>query len=378
MILKRIIPLILVLMILAAGAFYLLTTEREEINNMKELYRQTEPLQRQKDELLARKETLAENFKAETRDVSTVQILFRKSHMALFTHVYPLMRDRGITGVIGMTRDDYPGIGYQNRITLEQYNRLIMDGWGSCLIYDGSTPLESFLRNMKEALNHNNLDLPTTIFFSEKKSEYDAEAMDPVLLQYGIHTVVRNSSDGHSETVSEVGEIWHTGAMPWNYTGVNADLELLASTDGGNLTLTASFDDIWDGLMKESTAAVYKPETAEVQNAFVAFLDVIQAMLDKESSLLTVTPTPSPSPTPGPNGEQPVQLLLHTVDYDTARLAHLQAQTNNENRLAEYQQMQADLDAQIAELDRQIAAIYTAFNIKSSTSMNENGSGESA
>ena len=106
--LKRIIPLILVLIIMGVGVAYLLSTEREESNNMQELYRQTEPLQRQKDELLAKKQELAENFKIDTRDISTVQILFRESSVALFTDVYPLMRDRGITGVIGISVEDYP------------------------------------------------------------------------------------------------------------------------------------------------------------------------------------------------------------------------------------------------------------------------------
>lgn len=374
-ILKRVVPLVLVLIILAAGVGYLLSTERQESGNMTELYQQTEPLQRQKDELQAQKEELSKSFKVVTRDVSTVQILFRETHTNLFTKAYPLMRDRGITGVVGMCIEDYPGCGIRNKMSLDEYNRLIMDGWGSCLVYDGKYQLENFLMYMADRLNNKNIMLPNAIYFSDSsRVAYDPTTMDPILEKYGIDVVINNTTDARSEMVTEVGDIWQTGAMPWNYTGVGSDLELLATTEGGNLTLTATYDDIWDGIIVQNVVVNYnKPTEPQVQEAFIAFLDIIQAMLEKTGSLLTVTPTPSPTPTPGPNGEEQIEPILRTTDYSTARDTHLKAQHSIEQQLFEYEKMQADIDAQIAELETKIAEIYAAYNIKYTTTGNKSG-----
>ena len=130
--LLRIFLLLLAAALLVGVFLYVRNTEVADSEKLSELYDRVEPLQPQKDELLNQKEKLTEDLTKDSRDPSTVQFLFRELNSEIFTDAYPLMRERNISGVLGVSGDlyEYPDGSY--KITSEQFSRLLKDGWSSC------------------------------------------------------------------------------------------------------------------------------------------------------------------------------------------------------------------------------------------------------
>lgn len=353
MTLRRVILLILVLAILVAGVWFVRQADQQDRQNMRDLYTLVEPLQQEKEALLVEKDELEAEYEELLRDPSTVEIFFREMDKTLYTDVYPLMRDRGLTGVLGINLSQYPSS--MAPLTKDQYIRLLKDGWGSCLIFQEGYSLDTWLTYMQSWMDRDELELPTAIYFPDKT--YDAETMDEVLINYGIDTVVLSADNGHSSTVTQIEELWFTGAMPWNYTGINSDLELLSYTEGANLAFTVSFKDLWDAYEKDS---------------FVKLLDsleevlVVQNLLEMEA---IVTPSPTPSDVGTPQPEDLIEPQLKVTSFQEARAAHLEATEGKDLLLREKESREAALDRQIDALNAQIDEIYDTWSKKSSSSL---------
>lgn len=344
---KRVILLILVLAVLVAGIWYVRKLDQADQQNMDELYSGAEPLERQKRTLEEERAKLISEYDTLLRDPSTIEILFREMNESLFIDVYPLMRDRGITGVLGLNLHEYPG--QYTKLSKEQFNRLMMDGWGSCLIYEEGYNFDSWCIYMLSWLNRDEIPVPKTIYFPN--NTYDP-SWDEYLISIGIETILTDAQDGHSSTLTKINTLWFTGAMPWNYTGVNSDIELLSYTDGANLVFTVSFSSLWD---------VFEPES------FTNLLDTLQNVLVVENLLemeAIATPTPVPTGPASPTNTEFITPLISVTSFEEARDAHRTAVNSRESLIRERENRQAELDAQIAELEEQIAAIYNAWRNK--------------
>jgi hypothetical protein len=339
---KKAIALLLVIALLAGGLYYLRLTEQQDKKRMRELYTAVEPLQREREALIAERDGLTEEYAEQMRDAGTVELLFRELNKEIFTDVYPLMRDRGIVGVLGVCTQQYPG--FKGRMTIEEYSRLLKDGWGSCFIYERVGQLEDWLNDLSYLLEHDGLPIPKAIFFPDNTFN---GSMEPILIRCGIETVILSADDGHSATVTSLsGPIWHTGAMPWNYTGVNSDTELLARTSGANLVFTVSFKNLWDAYEEE---------------AFVKVLDNWTSMFEVTDALQSASePTPMPqngNTSAGHVSEIP-DPLLKVTNFEEARRIHAEAEAKNIELAEEQTRREAELDKQIADLDAQIRELY--------------------
>lgn len=342
---KKAFALLLVFALLGAGVFYVFKIEQNDQQNMRDLYSEVEPLQREREALAEERDSLEIDYALKMRDVATFQLLFREMNEDLFTEVYPLMRDRGIVGVLGISSSQFPG--YSSTLTEEQFNRLLMDGWGICYIFDGTQSFDYWFNTISFRMETNEITAPTAIYFAD--NSYDS-SMNETLIEHGIKTVILPAENGRSSTVTSMdGPLWFTGAMPWNYTGVMTDTELLARTESANLTFTMSFETLWDAYEKES---------------FIKILDNWAEMLDVDDPLKDLAiPTPTPNPA-DPDAviltpeEELIQPLLKTTNFETAREAHKQAKEQNAELQKELEDRQSTLDAQIASLDEQIRAVY--------------------
>ena len=341
---KKVIALILVVLLLGAGAFYLRQVEHNDRDNMRDLYSEVEPLQRQREALAAERDGLELDYALQMRDVGTIQLLIEEMDESVYTEIYPLMRDRGIVGVLGINTKEVPGLN--NKLTVEQYNRLLKDGWGACLIFEKYQGFAGWYNQISGYLSRHELSVPTAIYFPE--GTYNS-SLDEKLIEKGIRTVILPAENGRSTTVTDMdGDLWFTGAMPWNYTGVATDTELLARTDGANLTFTMSLSNLWDAYEKEP---------------FIRILDSWEEMLDIDDPLeQLVQPTPTPVPA-DPNAvtspeDELLKPLLKASNYESAWDAHMAAQENNANLQREYEDRKAQLDREIAALDEQIREIY--------------------
>ena len=376
--LLRIFLLLLVAALLVGVFLYVRNTEDADSEKMEKLYDRVEPLQQQKDELLKQKEKLTEDLTKDSRDPSTVQFLFRELNSEIFTDAYPLMRERNISGVLGVSGEMYQYPDGPYMITSEQFSRLLKDGWSSCYMYSHTYDLGTQITANENILSNTifgRLPFPTAIYFSDA-SDYVPEQMDPILKAHGIDTVILDADDGRSLAVTEVGDIWVTGARPWSYTGVSNDIEYLARTDGGNLTFTVSFNDLWDqlDLVDEEAQGLYQREqTTDSEKAFTAMLNQIKGLLVYDDAISQyVNQTPAPSPTPQGQKEEDNEFAwieeidpqLKSVNIDNARAQHGEGNEKTVLLKQEYDEQVAEIDAKIADLDRQINAIYAEWNVK--------------
>lgn len=335
---KKAIALFLVIMILAGGLLYMRRMEQEDKARMQALYATVEPLQRERETLQAQRDSLDTDYALQMRDVGTVELVFRELSSSIFTDVYPLMRDRGIVGVLGISTQQYPG--FRDKLKVEQYSRLLMDGWGSCFLYEKVGDFQAWYQQMTDWLARDGLPVPTAIFFPD--NTYDS-SLDETLAACGIRTVIVSAEDGHSATVTPVGSgIWHTGAMPWNYTGVNGDTEQLARTNGANLVFTISFKNLWDAYEADAFG--------KVLDNWVSMLAPGDALQDAAENTNTAA------------AEQELQKpMLKVLNFEQAYEAHSEAESRNAALAREQMQKKQDLDTQIAALDEQIRGIYDAW-----------------
>ena len=367
---KKAIALILILALLAGGGFYLLKMEQQDNERMKNLYAEVEPLEREREALMEERNGLETQYKVKMRDYSTVEVFFQELDSQIVSDVWPVMRSRGVVGMIPLSYNEYPG--YWKKMTFEDIKTLVSDGWGIYVIVDnGWSQFDTWFKSMAKTLENKNLPVPTTIYFPN--NDYKPE-MDEKLIECGITTVVLNASDGRSNTVSDVyGDLWFTGAMPFGYTNSISDLELLGRTDGGNLVLTVKkLVEIWDKTKNKNV------DSQERQD----FIDVLDSWLEKElvyeedllQDLETVGPTPyiyvdTNDPTvlhqiylDSLTPEQ--QLLLpkfRSTTTDMALSLHRELQQTSAALTREMEAKKASLDRQIAEMDAKITETYNRY-----------------
>ena len=365
----RILALLLVLAVLICGVLYVRHLEQADNERMLALYTEAEPLERQRETLVAQRDRLPSEYALQYRDYATAEILFPRMDTQIYSEAYPLMREKNIVGVLGMSPTEYPS-GW-NKLTKEEFKALLSDGWGLCMVFENSwTDFNYFFQTIEALCTAYEVSVPTSIYFIN--NDY-TEEMDPILKEHGINTVIVNASDGRSSTVTDItADLWFTGAMPWGYTGSDIDMELLGRTDGANLTYTMIFNDTW----KDEKTQKSKGSQEEV--SFKLFLENLKSMMYYDSPLDNMEQVTSATALFADKQDQdqlyelylkelsPEQQMLlpryRLVNYEQARQYHLQAIANSQEKKAELDASTAELDAQIAELDAQIADIYARWN----------------
>lgn len=365
----KIIALILVIAVMIGGWMYMNRLEQQENARMSALYSQAEPLERQKQDLVAKRDALPAQYALEFRDYATTQILFPKMENQIYPDAYPLMREKNITGIVGISPSTYPD--NWNTLTKEQLKSLLADGWGLCMVYEYAWGDWTYFFNTVESLCAAfEVPVPTSIYYPA--NDYKPED-DAILKEHGIRTVVVNASDGRSSTVTDVtGDLWMTGAMPWNYTGSDIDMQLLARTDGANLTYVMTFNETW------TDAKSGKSNDTQEEANFKTFLESVKSMMFYESPLDNMEQVASASSIFVDTQDQqqlyelylkeltPDQQVLlprfRLADYDAARAFHQQAIDNSQSKKTELDAEVAKLDEQIADLDRQLSEIYAQWN----------------
>ncbi len=365
----RILALILVVAVLIGGWQYMHKLEREDNARMRALYTQAEPLERERDELIKQRDALPSQYALQFRDYATVEILFPKMDTQIYSEVYPLMRERNITGTLGISPVEYPA-GW-SKLTDEEFKRLLADGWGLAMVYENAWgDFNYFFNTVKALCDTFEVPVPTVIYFPN--NDYTTE-LDSLLKEHGIKTVVVNASDGRSSTVTDIsGDLWFTGAMPWSYTGSDIDLQLLGRTDGANMTYTMTFTETW------SDPKTGDSKNTQEETSFTAFLDSWKDMLFFESPLDSMEHIkPNSSIFVNTNDKEQLyelylqelspeqQVLLprfRSTTYEQAIEFHRQAMENSQAKQAELDAQIAELDEKIADLDKQIAELYAQWN----------------
>ena len=366
---KILIP-ILLLAILAGGVFYVMRLEKTDNERMLALYTEAEPLERQREELVTQRNSLPSEYALKYRDYATAEVLFPKMDAQIYSEAYPLMREKNIVGVLGISSLEYPS-GW-NKLTKDQCKALLSDGWGLCMVYDASwVSISYFFQIIQSHCKANELPTPTSIYFIN--NDYNSD-MDQTLKDNGVKTVILNGTDGRSNTVTDISaDLWFTYAMPLGYTGSDIDMELLGRTDGGNQVYTMVFNETWKDPKTQKSL-----ETKE-EESFKLAIENIKSFMYIENPLDDMDQVESATTLFAEQQDQeqlyelylkdlsPEQKLLlprfRMTNFDQAWQYHSQVITNSAIQKAELDSSTAKLDAQIAELDRQIAEIYARWNV---------------
>jgi len=198
--------------------------------------------------------------------------------------------------------------------------------------------------------------------------------MDEGLIAAGIRTVVRNASDGRSNTVTDfTAPLWFTGTMPFGYTGSTTDLELLGRTDGANLSMTLKLNIVTDQAKKK---AVVAPEQLE---SIIEVLDSWKDLLYEDNPLDEMEQVgPTPNIYLNTNDDEVLhdlylesltdeqKLLLpkfRSLNFENALNMHLDMAAKVNDLGFERAKQEALLESQIKELDAQIAEVYARYEV---------------
>ena len=377
--LKRIIPFLLSLVLLCFGIYYIWKADQEDSKKVSDLYAQVEPLERQRQELQQQLEKLSTSYALKTRDYGTIELLFPKPIADVYTAVYPIMREMDLVGVIGISASYLPE-SYGN-MKKEEVQRLVTEGWGLCLVYERNwyNDFKSWYDNLVYYTDLYGLPRPTSVYFPN--NDYQAE-MEEQMIECGIGTVIVNAHDGRSSTVTDATKpIWLTGAMPWNYTGIATDVELLGRTDGANLCFVVDMGDPYSypytPWSEQESLADFTGDSVNLSDK-AAFQKIIQSwknMIYIESPLDDLE-TVQPVYVPGNSTEAMQQLYLESLTTDqqlklprfrvttadAAKQYHVAADVGYQEIIDEQNQKYQEIQNQIDELDAQIRAKYDAFN----------------
>ena len=367
---KKVFGLLLILIILAAGGIYLLMIERADDDRMRSLYTEVEPLEREREALIEEKNNLDTEYATKMRDYATVEVMFEHLDTQIISDVWPLMRSRGVVGVVPISYIEVPS--YYGKMTWDDIKTLLGDGWGMYILVDAATSdIGTWVSNLQSKCEQYQLPAPTTIYFAN--GSYDP-SMDEALIKAGIRTVVTKASDGRSNTVTDfTAPLWKTGAMPFGYTGSATDLELLGRTDGANLAMTLSLDIAVDQQKKKAVV-----NEAQLQS-IIETLDGWKDMLYEDNPLDEMEQVgPTPNIYLNTNDEEVLhdlyldsltdaqKLLLpkfRSVNFENALNLHLEMAAKLNDLSFERAKQEALLDDQIKELDAQIAAVYERYEV---------------
>ena len=333
---KKVFGLLLILIILAAGGIYLLMIEKADDDRMRSLYTEVEPLEREREALIEEKNNLDTEYATKMRDYATVEVMFEHLDTQIISDVWPLMRSRGVVGVLPISYIEVPS--YYGKMTWDDIKTLLGDGWGMYFIADAATSdIGTWVTNLKHNFELNQLPAPTTIYFPN--GNYDP-SMDEALQKAGIRTVVTKASDGRSNTVTDfTAPLWKTGAMPFGYTGSTTDLELLGRTDGANLALTLNLDIAMDQQKKK--AVINEAQLKSI----IETLDSWKDLLYEDNHLDQMEQVgPTPNIYLNMNLHLDMAAKLNDLGFERAK-------------------QEALLDEQIKELDAQIAAVYERYEV---------------
>ncbi len=309
----------LILLVAAAVLFGLIFVElraRLTRAEREEILLQAEPLELERDRLTIHRDQRQAEVDKLSHALATEQLLFLELDPLLMTEVFPLLQERELPGVLGLSAGNLPGD--PGKISREDFDRLLAAGWEACLVYDGSGDFAAWDRDMSARLASAGIEKPKTVYFPEER--YDA-ALDSQILVGGYTVAVHHGESFRPLIAGEVeGELWLTGAHPWNYEGVRDQIRNVVGK-GGQHCYTLRFTE---------GREAYKTDS------FQNMLNFIQPFLD--------------------DGQLVVTGFLH------ARELHDPALNGADEARAQWLQEKAELDARIHELDGQIQAIYAQWN----------------
>lgn len=305
-------------LVLAAAVIHFNSLEKQKVQYLESLRSEAYPLEHQKWKLEQEIRNIEKHYTLQMQGIGTASVLVTELDEEVYTKLYPLMKEYGMTGVIAVSKDQFPGSG--DGLTKVQFREMLEAGWTSCLVWDGEAELGIWLKQNKRFLESEGVEFTSALYFPY--NTYSVQ-YDDILADNGVRMAVHHGEEGLKLVITETEEnIWHPGACMWNTTGVQSVVEN-AIDSGGNIVLTVGFTE---------TEELFHP----------AYFENMLIKLKKWEE----------------NGE----LLI--TDLDAARKCRTEAENGRSGYETELDVKRERLQAQIDDLTEEIQAIYNQFREK--------------
>jgi outer membrane murein-binding lipoprotein Lpp len=321
---------VLVLAGIIVGGYFLLNPPEAEYSEYDAKY---DKLAFKKQQLQAELDKLGPDMEKRLGNTSYMSFLFTTLDSALYTSAHPVMAEGStdLVGILGLSPNELPGM--EGKITVKEYETLIFLKWGTAIYWNGEGDLDEYLTTMETLLDEHEIDFPETVAFKNGvyRSEYDA-----VLEAHGIRNAIHNGEGGLAIRVEGDPEgIWHPGIVGWK-AGMSATLlKRSVESEGGYALLEINFI-----ATAENSAYSYFEIEGEEANT----------RLDSFRKMITLFKTSVNS--------KNIEVL--TVEETRAKVEKYYS----ERTVIEIEnaQKRAELNAQIAEVERQMTELYYEYN----------------
>lgn len=249
--------------------------DRQLKRQREELLSRAEPLEMQVNQLIGQRDALYRQMKEDSYIPATEQLLFLELDPLLFEEAYPLMMERGIVGVLGLEEGNLPGD--PGRLTRRQFDRLLADGWETCLICRDPSGFEEWDREMSLMLKNAEIEKPRAVYFAENTFRSD---LSETVLACGYTVAIHHGEGGLSLISGDADEsLWLSGASRWNNYTVKERIQELIRLSGQHC-FTLRFPGGAE-LADEPDTEIYYTEK------FIRMLDYVQPYLEEGSLRIT-------------------------------------------------------------------------------------------
>lgn len=207
---KKIVLAVTIVLIAGLGIF-LWTVNRED--QAKDVAYETwmdmrRPLEVQKENLEQELKNLEQDYNDYTKPKATTQVLFTDLNEQVYSVCYPIMQEFEYTGTLVLSSTQLPG--KEGCMSVEQFQELIEAGWNTCIQWEG-TSVNRWWNALKKELEKLNIQQGQEIYFP--RDTY-SESLDSRVSQMGFSIVICETEDTTSPLQKEHEEgIWHVGAM---------------------------------------------------------------------------------------------------------------------------------------------------------------------
>lgn len=321
--------------ILGIGGFLVYSSIQQQIeeDRLAAVRDASEALEFEKSELTRELNNLERKLLSSLPTGSTLTLVVLSPGERLYTDLFPLFnatnteycdstRDMPLAGVLCLSPGQMPGDeGY---ITRRQFNEIMEAGWSTGLYIDSAnaTKLREYLDTMSTLLYESAIDMPTSAYFTKKSY---STGYDALLKEYGITSIYHHEEEGLPVIGQNLAtDIWRCGAIDWNTKNIAPAMLASLTTTSGNAAFAFDF--------KESD-----PYTCFLADPLA--YGAVDRMFDKIRNAV-------------------LDGSINVGDLDFGRTKYDEFVKNYTEELPMLEAKKAELRARIAEIDRQLIAIY--------------------
>lgn len=313
----------LLIAVLAVGLVVLfafhIRTQNEKDAVREEMNREMEPLLREQANLRGEYSALEKSYARATKGIGTFQLLAPVPLDWIYEDVCKLLPEYpGMIAVVGISATSRPG--GEGMCTAAQAAEMAQAGWAFCYTfcreemeafgYDASA-MADWLGSVRAVAEEMDLSLQPAVYFpaGEYREEYGAW-----LTAAGIRVAVHHGESSRNLVTTEPeGDLWCVGAIPWNISGSSTRLNT-AISGGGNIVYTVGADSAEENYIERNFRNMLQYVTRQTESGGLAVTDMAE------------------------------MLVRQTEPQDT-------------ELLREYETRMAQIEARLADIDREIDAI---------------------